>query len=232
MIKLRPACARGYANHGWLRSWHSFSYADYYDPDELGWGPLRVINEDFLGPGCGFGKHNPHDMEIITYLLDGPLQHEDDTHHEQDFRRPAVQRMSAGRGVHLSECNGSACEDLHLLQIWIEPDVRGIVPEYERKVFPDEYKRDRWCLVASPDGAESSLTIYQNARLYASLLGDGHRLDYRLAPGRRAYLQVIAGDILLNGVALRTGDGAKIADEPALSIAACSDAELLLFDLP
>lgn len=232
MIKLRPACARGYANHGWLRSWHSFSYAEYFDPEEMGWGPLRVINEDFLAPGCGFGKHKPHDMEIITYLLDGPLQQEDDSPRDQLVRRPAVQRMSAGRGIELSQFNASESENLHLLQIWIEPDVRGILPEQEEKIFVDECKRDRWCLVASPDGAERSLTIYQNARLYASLLSPGRNLDYRLQPQRRAYLQVISGDVMLNGVALKAGDGARIADEAELVIMAQSPAELLLLDLP
>ena len=232
MIQLRPASSRGYADHGWLHSWHSFSFADYYDPAEMGWGPLRVINEDQVAPGCGFGKHGHRDMEIITYLVQGTLRHEDSMGNGAQIRRPEVQRMSAGRGVQHSEFNASDSEDVHLLQIWIEPDVRGIAPEYEQKDFPDAGKRDRWCLLASPDGADGSLTIYQNARLYACLLTAGNVVNYRLLPQRRAYLQMVGGEATLNGMELSAGDGAKIDDEINLSVVAQSNAEILLFDLP
>lgn len=232
MILLRRANSRGFADHGWLRSWHSFSFADYYDPAEMGWGPLRVINEDVIAPDGGFGKHSHHDMEIITYLLAGPLEHKDSMGNGSVFRRPEVQRMSAGQGVQHSEFNASNSEEVHLLQIWIEPDILGIVPEYEQKAFPDLDKRDRWCLLASPEGSDGSLTIYQNARILASLLAPGKTLDYALAPRRRAYLHVVRGNLTLNGFRLATGDGAKISDESRLSVSATSDAEMLLFDLP
>ncbi len=232
MIQLRPSNARGKADHGWLRGFHSFSFADYYDPAEMGWGPLRVINEDFIQPGTGFGQHGHRDMEIITYLLEGPLQHKDNMNNGTVFRRPEVQRMSAGRGVLHSEFNASDKELVHLLQIWIEPDVQGIPPEYEQKDFADQTKRGRLALIASPDGAEGSLTIHQDACLYASLLSAGEVLSHALAPGRRAYLHVVSGELTLNGEKLGGGDGAKIEDESALKIAAVSEAEMLLFDLP
>ncbi len=232
MILLRPSNARGYADHGWLRGFHSFSFADYHDPAEMGWGPLRVINEDFIKPGTGFGQHGHRDMEIITYLLEGPLEHKDNMNNGTVFRRPEVQRMSAGRGVQHSEFNPSDGEGVHLLQIWIEPDVRGIPPEYEQKVFSDRDKRGRLALIASPDGAAGSLTIHQDARLFASLLGAGESVSHALAPGRRAYLHLVSGELGLNGTRLAGGDGAKISDEAALSLTAASDAEVLLFDLP
>lgn len=232
MIQLRPSNARGKADHGWLRGFHSFSFADYYDPAEMGWGPLRVINEDFIQPGTGFGQHGHRDMEIITYLLEGPLQHKDNMDNGTVFRRPEVQRMSAGRGVLHSEFNASDKELVHLLQIWIEPDVHGIPPEYEQKEFSDADKRGKLALIASPDGAGGSLTIHQDARLYASLLSPGTLVKHALAPGRRAYLHVVSGDLTLNGEKLSGGDGAKITDETALAIAAVSEAEMLLFDLP
>jgi len=232
MILLRPGQARGHADHGWLRSHHSFSFADYHDPAEMGWGPLRVINEDFIAAGMGFGQHGHRDMEIITYLLAGPLQHKDSMGNGTTFRRPEVQRMSAGGGVLHSEFNASDSEEVHLLQIWIEPDVRGIAPEYEQRAFSDADKRDRWCLIASPDGAESSLTIHQDARLYASLLSPGKSLAHALAPKRRAYLHVIHGEVTLNDFQLAGGDAARIAGETVLAIVATADAEILLFDLP
>ncbi len=232
MILLRPSNARGKADHGWLRGFHSFSFADYYDPAEMGWGPLRVINEDFIKPGTGFGQHGHRDMEIITYLLEGPLEHKDSMNNGTVFRRPEVQRMSAGRGVQHSEFNPSASEGVHLLQIWIEPDVRGIPPEYQQQEFSDLDKRGRLCLIASPDGAGGSLGIHQDARLYASLLCAGESVSHALAPGRRAYLHVVSGDLEVNGARLAGGDGAKISDEAALQITARNDVELLLFDLP
>jgi len=232
MIQLRPGDARGHADHGWLRSHHSFSFADYHDPAEMGWGPLRVINEDWIAAGMGFGQHGHRDMEIITYLLAGPLQHQDSMGNGTTFLRPEVQRMSAGKGVLHSEFNASASEEVHLLQIWIEPDVRGIPPEYEQAVFSDADKNDRWCLIASPDGAEASLKIHQDARLFVSLPSAGKSLAHVLAPERRAYLHVIRGEVTLNGLQLAGGDAAKIAGETALAIAATTAAEILLFDLP
>lgn len=232
MIQLRPGKARGHADHGWLRSHHSFSFAEYHDPAEMGWGPLRVINEDFIAAGMGFGQHGHRDMEIITYLLAGPLQHQDNMGNGTTFRRPEVQRMSAGRGVLHSEFNASDSEEVHLLQIWIEPNVRGIAPEYQQQAVTDSDKHDRLCLIASPDGAESSLTIHQDARLYASLLSAGKSLAYALAPDRRAYLHVIRGEVTLNQLKLSGGDAAKIAGETALAIVSTTDAEILLFDLP
>ena len=232
MIQLRMGDARGHADHGWLRSHHSFSFADYHDPAEMGWGPLRVINEDFIAAGMGFGQHGHRDMEIITYLLAGPLWHQDSMGNGATFRRPEVQRMSAGKGVLHSELNASASEEVHLLQIWIEPDVRGIPPEYQQQVFSDADKRDRWCLIASPDGAASSLKIHQNARLFASLPSAGKSLTQALAPDRRAYLHLIRGELTLNKLKLCGGDAAKIAGETALEIVANTDAEFLLFDLP
>lgn len=232
MILLRRANARGFSDQGWLRSWHTFSFADYYDPAETGWGPLRAINEDVIAPDGGFGKHTHRDMEIITYLLAGTLEHEDSMGNGSVLRHPEVQRISAGLGIQHSESNASSQDEVHLLQIWIEPDILGINPEYEQKVFPDIDKRNRWRLLASPDGADGSLTIYQNARIHASLLTPGETLDYTLAAHRRAYLHVVRGNLTLNAFRLATGDGARIAKEGKLSISATSESEMLLFDLP
>jgi len=232
MITLRKAGERGHADHGWLRSWHSFSFADYHDPAHMNWGPLRVINEDIVAPATGFGQHGHRDMEIVTYLLSGPLRHEDSMGNGATFRAPEVQRMSAGRGVMHSEFNASDSEPVHLLQIWIEPDVRGIAPEYEQKVFTDESKRDRWCAIASPDGRDGSLTIHQDALLFATKVGAGGTANYQLAAGRRAYLHVVSGAITLGDAALANGDAALIAATDRLDIAVQEAAELLLFDLP
>lgn len=232
MIQLRRASERGHADHGWLRSWHSFSFADYHDPEQMGWGVLRVINEDIVAPATGFGRHGHRDMEIVTYLLSGPLRHEDSMGNGATFRAPEVQRMSAGRGVMHSEFNASDSEPVHLLQIWIEPDVRGIAPEYEQKTFDDAAKHGRWCAIATPDGRDGSLTIHQDALLFATKVGAGDTATYVLPAGRRAYLHVVAGDITLNGQSMATGDGAKIAAESALQIHAATAAEMLLFDLP
>lgn len=232
MIQIRSAAARGHADHGWLESWHSFSFADYHDPAEMGWGALRVINEDIVAPATGFPMHGHRDMEIVTYLLSGPLEHKDSMGNGSVFRAPEVQRMSAGKGVLHSERNASPDEPVHLLQIWIEPNVRDIPPSYEQKTFPDAAKCGRWCVVASPDGRDSSLTIHQDALLLAQKVGPGDTATYALAPGRRAYVQVVSGHIDLNGVALDPGDGAKIADETTLQFTAGSTAEVLLFDLP
>jgi redox-sensitive bicupin YhaK (pirin superfamily) len=232
MIALRPAGDRGHADHGWLKTWHSFSFADYYDPAEMGWGPLRVINDDFIAPDTGFGRHGHRDMEIITYLLDGPLAHGDSMQNAVTIRRPEVQRMSAGRGVMHSEFNPAPDETTHLLQIWIEPAERGIAPEYEQRVFDDAGKRGRWQTIATPDGRDGSFRIHQDASVYAALLAAGESLRHASAAGRRAYVHVARGDLRLNGIALTSGDGAKIADESELTLVADGDAEVLLFDLP
>lgn len=232
MIRIRPSDARGYADHGWLRAKHSFSFADYYDPAEMGWGVLRVINEDRVAPGTGFGRHGHRDMEIVTYILSGALEHQDSLGHGGVIRRGEVQRMSAGKGILHSEFNPSADEETHLLQIWIEPAAKGAPASYEQQALPLDDMRGRWRLVASPDGAEGSTTIGQDARLWASVLVPGQTMHYALGKDRLAYVQVISGQLSLNGHALAVGDGAKIADEADLHFIADQDAEILLFDLP
>jgi redox-sensitive bicupin YhaK (pirin superfamily) len=232
MIQIRKAHERGHANHGWLDTWHSFSFADYHDPGHMGWSALRVLNEDFVQPGQGFGMHGHRDMEIVTYILEGALEHRDSMGNGAVIRRGEVQRMSAGCGVLHSEFNPSREEPVHLLQIWIRPDVRGIAPSYEQRYFSPEEKRGRLRVVASPDGREGSVAIRQDASLYDALLAPGERVGHGLAAGRRAWLQVARGAVALNGLALAAGDGARIGEETHLEIAASDDAELLLFDLP
>ena len=232
MIRLRASEARGYADHGWLRAKHSFSFADYYDPDEMGWGVLRVINEDRVAPGMGFGRHGHRDMEIVTYLLSGALEHKDSLGNGGVIRRGEVQRMSAGKGILHSEFNPSPDEETHLLQIWIEPALHGTSASYEQQALPVEDMRGRWRLVASPDGTDGSTTIGQDARLWASVLLPGQLTAYALIPGRLAYVQVVSGRLDLNGLSLSAGDGARIADETDLRFLAVGEAEILLFDLP
>lgn len=232
MIRLRPATDRGHADHGWLKTWHSFSFADYYDPDEMGWSVLRVINDDYIAPDTGFGRHGHRDMEIVTYLLSGAVAHGDSMQNAETLRRPEVQRMSAGRGVLHSEFNPSKAETTHLLQIWIEPKFRGIAPEYEQKVFADADKRGKLLPIVTSDGRAGSMKINQDASLYATLLAPGESVAHALAPGRRAYVHVASGDVTLNGLPLKTGDGAKIEDESELALVAVGDSEVLLFDLP
>ena len=232
MIQLRPAAERGYADHGWLQARHSFSFAEYYDPAEMGWGVLRVINEDRVAPGAGFGMHGHRDMEIVTYILSGALEHKDSLGNGGVIRRGEVQRMSAGKGIMHSEFNPSPSEETHLLQIWIEPAMRGGRASYEQQALAVESMRGRWRLVASPDGADGSTTIGQDARLWAAVLTTGEQIDYALAPGRLAYVQVICGELEINGKTLHAGDGAKIADETELKFMAAEESEFLLFDLP
>ena len=232
MIHLRPSAERGYADHGWLKARHSFSFADYYDPAEMGWGVLRVINEDRVAPGTGFGRHGHRDMEIVTYILSGALEHKDSLGHGGVIQRGEVQRMSAGTGILHSEANPSADEETHLLQIWIEPARHGLPASYEQQMLPLDEMRGGWRLVASPDGAQGSTTIGQDARLWATLLAPGERIDYRLASGRLAYVQVVYGQLEMNGKKLNAGDGAKIADETELEFVAAEETEFLLFDLP
>ena len=232
MIIPRLSSERGYADHGWLKALHSFSFADYYDPKEMGWGALRVINEDRVAPGAGFGKHGHRDMEIVTYILDGALEHKDSLGNGGIIRRGEVQRMSAGKGILHSEFNPSPVDGTHLLQIWIEPAQLGTPASYEQQALPEAELRGRWRLVASPDGADGSTTIGQDARLWASLLAPGETLPYALVAGRLAYVHVVRGRLALNGQILDTGDAAKIADETRLDFQAEEETEFLLFDLP
>ncbi len=231
MITIRKNTERGHANHGWLDSWHTFSFAGYHDPAHMGFGHLRVINDDTVAAGQGFGTHGHRDMEIISYVLDGALEHKDSMGNGSVIRPGDVQRMSAGSGVRHSEYNSSRTERVHFLQIWIEPDVSGIAPGYEEKHFGIEEKRGRLRLVASPDGADASVTIHQDARVYAALLDGEQTATHTLAPGRRAYVHVASGQVSVNGLALDSGDGARITDETRLTLSNARDAEFLLFDL-
>ena len=232
MITLRRSNERGYADHGWLQSFHSFSFADYYDPAHMGFGPLRVINEDRVAPGSGFGTHGHRDMEIISYVLDGELAHKDSMGNGSVIRPGDVQRMSAGSGVRHSEYNHAKDRTTHFLQIWIEPNVTGIAPGYEEKRFADADKQGRLRLIASPDGADGSVRIHQDARLYAARLSAGQSLAADLPAGRLGYLHLVRGALTVNGVRLEGGDAAKMRDETRLEIGAEGEAELLLFDLP
>lgn len=233
MIKLRKADQRGHANHGWLDSHHSFSFADYYDPAEMGWSVLRVINDDRVEPGMGFGMHGHRDMEIITYVLDGALQHKDNMGNGEVIRPGDVQRMSAGRGVMHSEFNASQSESVHFLQIWIVPNVRGVAPGYEQKFFSSEEKRGRLRLIASNDGRDGSVSIHQQADLYAAVLGEGESAKYEVTPQRVAYAHVARGTLRLNQQLLEAGDGARIDAGTQIEFQGTSDGgEVLLFDLP
>ena len=232
MIALRPAAERGHADHGWLDSWHSFSFADYHDPRHMAFGPLRVINEDRIAPGTGFGTHGHRDMEIVSYVLDGALAHKDSMGNGSVIRPGDVQRMTAGSGVMHSEFNHQSDSPTHFLQIWIEPDRRGLPPGYEERRFEAAAKRGRLCLIASPDGAEGSVTIHQDARLYAGLFDGEERARLELAPGRRAYVHVVRGSILLGATRLSGGDAAKLVDEPGIALHGGDRAEVLVFDLP
>lgn len=232
MFEIRRASDRGYADHGWLRSYHSFSFADYWDPKHVEFGALRVINEDRVVPGAGFGAHGHRDMEIVSYVLEGELAHKDSTGTSSVIRPGDVQRMSAGSGVRHSEFNGSHEKPVHFLQIWIQPDVIGIDPGYEQKHFAPEEKRGRLRLVASPDGADGSVRIRQDARLYAGLFDAAERGNLQVAAGRRIYVHVARGAVTANGEALAAGDALKLTDATALALSDGVDAEVLVFDLP
>lgn len=229
MLNVRPAGERGHANHGWLDSWHTFSFSDYHDPRHMGFRALRVINEDRVAPRNGFGTHPHRDMEIVTYVLSGQLEHRDSMGSHGVIRPGEVQRMSAGTGVLHSEMN-PADEQVHFLQIWLLPAQRGLQPSYEQRVFGDE-RQGRLRLVASPDGEQGSVTVHQDVRLYATLLGRGEQVEHALAPGRHAWLQLARGAGTLNGVALRAGDGVAVSAEERLVLAATEPLEALLFDL-
>ena len=232
MISVRRGSERGYADHGWLKSFHSFSFADYYDPEHMGFGPLRVINEDRVAPGMGFGTHGHRDMEIISYVLDGELAHKDSMGNGSVIRPGDVQRMSAGTGVRHSEFNHSSGQTTHFLQIWIEPAVRGIAPGYEEKRFEAVDKRGRLRLIASPDGEEGSVTIHQDARVHAGLFDGGESDTLRLAPGRRAYVHVARGTLRVGDQLLAAGDAAMITDAQSVVLSDGEGAEVLAFDLP
>jgi redox-sensitive bicupin YhaK (pirin superfamily) len=232
MQEVRRAGDRGYADHGWLRSFHSFSFADYFDPEHVEFGPLRVINEDRVEAGQGFGTHSHRDMEIISYVLEGELAHKDSTGSSSTIRPGDVQRMSAGRGVQHSEFNPSTKAGVHFLQIWIQPNVRGIPPSYEEKRFSTEEKRGRLRLIASPDRAEGSVLIHQDARVYAGLFDGDESAELVMEPGRRAYVHMARGAATANDVALLAGDALKLTDSGLLTLWKGAGAEVLVFDLP
>jgi hypothetical protein len=231
MIIIRKAHERGHADHGWLNTWHTFSFADYYDPEQMGYSSLRVINDDRVAPGAGFPTHPHRDMEIVTYVLSGALEHKDSMGNGTVIRPGEVQRMSAGTGIRHSEFNASASEEVHLLQIWIMPQQSGITPSYEQKFFDAAEKLGRLRLVASLDGRDGSVTIHQDAKLYAGLIDADHPAEHALPPGRRAYLHVARGAASLNGEALEAGDGARIESVSKIRLESNSPAEILLFDL-
>ena len=232
MQEIRRAADRGHADHGWLESYRSFSFADYRDPAHVQFGPLRVINEDRVAPGAGFGRHGHRDMEILSYVLDGELAHEDSTGTRSTIRPGDVQRMSAGTGVMHSEFNASKDRPVHFLQIWLLPDRAGIAPGYEEKRFEPAEKRGRLRLIASPDGAEGSLRLQQDARVYATLLDGEERARLDVAGGRRLYVHVARGEVEAHGTALGAGDALELSGVERLELQHGVDAEVLVFDLP
>lgn len=231
MLALRPSQERGYADHGWLKSFHSFSFAGYYDPAHMGWGNLRVINEDSVAPGKGFGTHGHRDMEIVSYVLQGALAHQDSMGNVKSIPPGDVQRMSAGTGVQHSEFNFAPNETTHFLQIWLLPSVLGVTPSYEQKTFARSDKQGRLCLVASPDGAQGSVTLNADARMYAGLFDAGQTDALDLRAGRKAYVHLVRGALTVNGVPLHSGDAVLLADEPHVVLTDAQDAEVLVFDL-
>ena len=231
MMSLRRSQDRGHADHGWLKSQHSFSFAGYYDPAHMGWGNLRVINEDRVAAGTGFGKHGHRDMEIISYVLSGELAHQDSMGHIKGIPPGDVQRMSAGSGVTHSEFNHAQDQTTHFLQIWIEPNVTGIAPSYEQKSIPEAQKRGVLRLIASPDGAQDSVTIHADAALYAGLFDGDESAALTLAPGRKGYVHLVRGTLDVNGQTLSSGDAALLANEEHVALSHGKDAEVLVFDL-
>jgi redox-sensitive bicupin YhaK (pirin superfamily) len=231
MIVRRPANERGRTQIGWLDSWHSFSFGDYYDPAHVDFRSLRVLNDDRVAAGQGFGMHPHRDMEIITYMLSGALEHKDSLGTGSVIRPGEVQRMSAGTGIRHSEFNPSPTEPAHLLQIWFTPERRGLEPGYEQKAFPEGERSNRWRLVASPDGRDGSVTIHQDAAMYVTSLNAGKTATHELGRDRYGWLQVARGAVTLNGQPLQTGDGAAASDESALTVSATEPAEVVLFDL-
>jgi hypothetical protein len=232
MMQLRSAHERGHARYDWLNSYHSFSFADYYDPRHMGISNLRVINDDRIAPGGGFPSHGHRDMEIVTYVLSGALEHKDSLGNGSVIRPGDVQRMSAGTGVRHSEFNASDSEAVHLLQIWLLPNRQGVEPGYAQRHFAAAQRRGVLRLLVSPDGREDSLNAHQDALLYGSLLESAETVDYALAPGRTAYIHLAKGSAKVNGTPLNAGDGLRIGQEPQLQIEGLNSAEVLLFDLP
>jgi len=232
MKEIRRSNERGYADHGWLKSFHTFSFADYFDPQHVEFGPLRVINEDRVQAGAGFGTHGHRDMEIISYVLAGELAHKDSMGNGSTIRPGDVQRMSAGTGVRHSEFNPSSREPVHFLQIWIQPDRHAIEPSYEEKRFSAEEKRGRLRIIASPDQADGSVLIHQDARVYAGLFDGAETASLRVNPGRRIYVHVARGTVTANDVALSAGDALKLTGTEELVLSRGSEAEVLVFDLP
>ena len=231
MLTLRRSDERGFADHGWLQSFHSFSFSEYHDPAHMGFGPLRVINDDVVAPGRGFGMHGHRDMEIVTYVLQGKLSHKDSLGNGADILPGDVQRMSAGKGIMHSEFNQGLRESVHLLQIWIEPSAKGLSPGYEQKNFSEADKRGRLRLVASPDGREGSVTIHSDATLSVGLFDGEERAEMALNPARKAYVHVARGAIVANGQILKAGDALKLEGESALTLQGGEQAEVLVFDL-
>ncbi len=231
MITRRPSNERGHANHGWLDTYHSFSFANYYHPKHMGFRGLRVINEDRVGPGRGFGAHPHNDMEIVTYVLEGALEHKDSMGNGSVIYAGDVQRISAGTGITHSEYNPSQSEIVHFLQIWMTPQATGTKPTYEQRAFSIEEKRGRLCLIVSPEGRDESITVNQDVELYATVLTPGEQVTHHLKPNRYAWVQVIRGTVLLNDLSLEAGDGVAISEEELLEIKANTEAEALLFDL-
>lgn len=232
MITLRPAAERGHANHGWLDSWHSFSFAGYQDQDHMQWGPLRVINEDRVQPGQGFGTHSHRDMEIVSYVLEGSLGHKDSMGNASSIVPGEVQRLSAGTGITHSEFNHERDGITHFLQIWFLPARTGLTPSYEQKAYPESEKRGRLRLVVSPDGRDGSVTIHQDATMSAGLFDGDEAATHDIAAGRLAYVHVVRGKVTVNGHALDAGDALLYKDEPQVTIAQGHAAEVLVFDLP
>jgi redox-sensitive bicupin YhaK (pirin superfamily) len=232
MNDIRRSKERGFADHGWLKSFHTFSFADYFDPEHVEFGPLRVINEDRVQAGAGFGTHSHRDMEIISYVLAGELAHQDSMGNGSTIRPGDVQRMSAGTGVRHSEFNPSPSAPVHFLQIWIQPAERNLEPSYEEKRFPAEEKRGRLRLIVSPDRRDGSLLIHQDAKIYAGLFAGAERADLNVERGRRIYVHVARGSLKVNGAALEAGDALRMPDGGQLTLSGGRDAEVLVFDLP
>jgi redox-sensitive bicupin YhaK (pirin superfamily) len=231
MIRIRKTAERGHADHGWLDTHHTFSFADYYDPAHMGFRALRVVNEDFVQPGTGFGTHGHRDMEILTCVLEGALQHKDSLGNTSVVRPGELQRMTAGTGVRHSEFNPSDTEPVHLYQIWLLPARAGLAPGYEQREFPAAEQQGRFRLVASPTGADGSLTVHQDVSVYLARLDAGQEVRHELTPGRHAWLQVLRGDARVGGRLLSAGDGAAVSEEAGLTVSADGPAEVMLFDL-
>jgi redox-sensitive bicupin YhaK (pirin superfamily) len=231
MFRIRHADERGYFDHGWLRTYHTFSFADYYDPEHISFRALRVMNEDRVRPGHGFGEHGHKDMEIVTYVLEGALEHKDSLGNGEVLRPGEFQRMTAGTGIRHSEFNPSKTESVHLYQIWLLPERLGLEPSYEQKVIPAEQRANRLRVVASPDGRDGSLKIHQNAEILLSTLSSQAAVSHTFQPERHGWLQVLRGSVEANGHELTVGDGLAISEEPKLDIVAKEDSEVMLFDL-